>query len=150
METIFWLIVVAVMLVIEIFTLGLTTIWFSLGAVVAAIASVLGAPIWLQIVLFAVVSVIVMVLVRPFAMKVVNRDRVQTNIEEVIGKTAVVIKRIDNRAGEGTVRFRGVEWTARSTDEEVIEIDEDVVIESVSGVKLIVRRAEKENREVEK
>ena len=46
MLTIFWLILVAVMLVVEIFTMGLTTIWFSLGAVAAAIAAGLGAPLW--------------------------------------------------------------------------------------------------------
>ncbi len=141
METIFWLIVVAIMLIIEIFTLGLTTIWFSLGAVVSAVAAGLGAPIWLQVFLFVIVSVLVMVLVRPFAMKVVNKERTRTNIEEVIGKKAVVIEKIDNRNGLGKVRFRGVEWTARSTDETaVIDVDENVIIESVSGVKLMVKK----------
>ena len=62
MLTIFWLVLVAIMLVIEIFTLGLTTIWFSLGGVAAAIAAGLNSPLWLQIVLFAGVSVVVMVL----------------------------------------------------------------------------------------
>ena len=70
--TVLWLIVVAVMLVIEIFTMGLTTIWFSIGAVAAAVASGFSAPVWLQIVLFAAVSVLVMLLVRPFAMKVMD------------------------------------------------------------------------------
>ena len=73
MLTIFWLVLVAIMLVIEIFTLGLTTIWFSLGGVAAAIAAGLNSPLWLQIVLFAGVSVVVMVLVRPFAVKVLDK-----------------------------------------------------------------------------
>ena len=86
MLTIFWLVLVAIMLVIEIFTLGLTTIWFSLGGVAAAIAAGLNSPLWLQIVLFAGVSVVVMVLVRPFAVKVLDKSRAKTNIDELPGR----------------------------------------------------------------
>lgn len=138
MITIFWLAVVAVMLVIEIFTLGLTTIWFSLGAVVAAVAAGLGAPLWLQILLFSAVSVLIMCLVRPFAMKVMDKNRMKTNIEEVVGEQAEVIEAIDNQKEQGKVRFRGVEWMARSTDGSKISVGEMVTVDAVSGVKLIV------------
>lgn len=140
MNTIIWLIIVAVMLIIEIFTMGLTTIWFSLGAVVAAIASGLEAPIWLQIVLFSVVSVLVMILVRPFAVKVINKERIKTNIEEIVGEKAVVIEEIDNEKEKGMVRYRGVEWMARSVDGSILAVDEIVTIDTVSGVKLIVKK----------
>lgn len=133
MLTIFWLVLVAIMLVIEIFTLGLTTIWFSLGGVAAAIAAGLNSPLWLQIVLFAGVSVVVMVLVRPFAVKVLDKSRAKTNIDELPGQT------IDNAKGSGTVRLRGVEWMARSVDDTVIEEGKVVTIQSVSGVKLLVK-----------
>ena len=141
MVTIFWLVVVAVMLVIEIFTMGLTTIWFSLGAVAAAIAAALGAPLWVQILLFSVVSVLIMLLVRPFAMKVMDKSRTKTNIEEVIGEQAEVIEDIDNQRERGKVRYRGVEWMARSVDGNKIAVGEMVMVESVAGVKLIVRKA---------
>ena len=141
MMTIFWLVVVAVMLVIEIFTMGLTTIWFSLGAVAAAIAAALGAPLWVQILLFSVVSVLIMLLVRPFAMKVMDKNRTKTNIEEVIGEQAEVIEDIDNQRERGKVRYRGVEWMARSADGNKIAVGEMVTVESVAGVKLIVRKA---------
>lgn len=140
MYTIFWLIVVAVMLVIEIFTMGLTTIWFSIGAAMSAVASGLGAPLWLQIVLFCVVSVVIMFLARPFALKVVNGERTKTNVDELAGEQAVVIEEIDNQKEKGSVRLRGVEWMARSTDGTIIAVDEVVTVDSVSGVKLIVRR----------
>lgn len=140
MLTIFWLVVVAVMLVIEIFTLGLTTIWFSLGAVVAAIAAGLSAPLWVQILLFSVVSVVVMLLVRPFAMRVMDKNRTKTNIEEVVGEYAEVIEGIDNQKEQGKVRFRGVEWMARSVDESKISVGEVVTVEAVSGVKLMVKK----------
>ncbi len=135
---IIWLIIVAVMLVIEIFTMGLTTIWFSIGAVFAAIAAGFSAPLWLQITLFVVVSVLVMLLVRPFAMKVMNKDRTKTNIDEVVGQKAIVIEEIDNQMDRGKVSFRGVEWMARSSADKIIPADEVVTILSVSGVKLYV------------
>lgn len=137
---IFWLILVAVMLVIEIFTLGLTTIWFSLGAVAAAIAAGVDAPLWIQILLFSVVSVVIMILVRPFAMKVMDKNRTKTNIEDVIGGQAEVIEEIDNLKEQGRVRFRGVEWMARSFDGDGIAAGEVVTIEAVSGVKLLVKK----------
>ena len=118
MLTIFWLVLVAIMLVIEIFTLGLTTIWFSLGGVAA---------------------VVVMVLVRPFAVKVLDKNRAKTNIDELPGQKAEVIETIDNAKGSGTVRLRGVEWMARSVDDTVIEEGKVVTIQSVSGVKLLVK-----------
>lgn len=147
MVTIFWLIVVAVMLVIEIFTMGLTTIWFSIGAVVAAIASGIGAPIWLQALLFSVVSVVIMLLVRPFAMKVINKDGIKTNIEEIIGKRAEVIEEINNRREQGKVRFRGVEWMARSSDGTKLAVGEVVTVEAITGVKMLVTKSEKTSEE---
>ena len=140
MLTIFWLSLVAVMLVIEIFTMGLTTIWFSLGAVAAAIAAGLGAPLWVQILLFTVVSVVIMILVRPFALKVMDRNRTKTNIDEVIGKQAEVIEPIDNQKEQGKVRFRGVEWMARSVDGSTVAAGDVVTVEEVSGVKLLVKK----------
>lgn len=140
MTTIVWLLIVAIMLVIEIFTMGLTTIWFSFGAAVAAAASALSAPLWLQITLFCIVSVGTMVLVRPYAVKIQNKNRVKTNIDEYIGQQAVVIEEINNQLGTGKVRYRGIEWMARSTEGETIPADELVTIESLSGVKLIVKK----------
>ncbi|MCI5731215.1 MAG: NfeD family protein [Eubacterium sp.] len=140
MLTIFWLILVAVMLVVEIFTMGLTTIWFSLGAVAAAIAAGLGAPLWVQILLFTVVSVVIMILVRPFALKVMDRNRTKTNIDEVIGQQAEVIEPIDNQKEQGKVRFRGVEWMARSVDGSTVAAGDVVTVEEVSGVKLLVKK----------
>lgn len=140
MMTVFWLIVVAVALVIEIFTMGLTTIWFGLGAVAAAITAAIGGPLWLQIVLFSVVSVVIMLLVRPFAMKVMKKGETKTNVDSLIGKQVVVIETIDNVRGTGKVKCQGVEWMARSTDDSVYAVDDLVVIDSVSGVKLIVKK----------
>ncbi len=134
-----WLIVLAVMLVIEIITLGLTTIWFGLGAAGAAIVAWLGFGIWIQLAVFAVVSVIAMALCRPFAMKFMNRAKEKTNVEDVVGKTVLVSEAINNERAVGQVKLNGVEWTARSEDDSIIPENERVTIVAVEGVKLIVK-----------
>ena len=138
--TVLWLIVVAVMLVIEIFTMGLTTIWFSIGAVAAAVASGFSAPVWHQIVLFAAVSVLVMLLVRPFAMKVMDSGKMKTNLDEIAGQKVRVLEEINNSEGTGKVMYRGVEWMARSVDDAVMAKDSIVTVQSISGVKLMVTK----------
>lgn len=137
---IIWLVIVAVMLIIEIFTMGLTTIWFSIGALASAVAAALGAPLWVQAFLFIAVSLFVMFLVRPFAMRVMNRERMKTNLDAVIGERAVVQEAIDNQNERGKVIFRGVEWMARSIDDTLIPEGEAVQIEEISGVKLVVKK----------
>lgn len=140
MEGIFWLIVVVVMAVIEIITLGLTTIWFAGGALVAFLASLFGASLPVQIVLFVLVSLILLAFTRPFAVKFVNKDRIKTNAESLIGKTAVVLEEINNLKAQGLVSINGQDWTARTVDDTVIEKDTVVEIMEISGVKLMVKK----------
>ena len=140
MEGIFWLIVLVVMRVIEIITLGLTTVWFAGGALAAFIASLLGANIVVQVILFVVVSVLLLALTRPLAVEYLNKDRIRTNAESLIGKTAVVKQEIDNLNAQGQVSVDGQEWTARSVEEQVIPKNVQVEIVEINGVKLMVRQ----------
>lgn len=139
MEAVYWLILLAILIVIEIATLGLTTIWFAGGSLVAFIAAMLGANDFIQIVLFFTVSFASLYFTRPVAVKYLNANRTKTNYEELIGKEAKVITKIDNFNQSGSVMVNGLEWTAR-TDEDgkIIMPDTKVIIVKVSGVKLIV------------
>lgn len=138
-EWICWLALIVVLLVIELLTLGLTTIWFAGGAVAAFAASMLGAGLMVQIIVFLAVSILLLVFTRPFAAKYINRNRVRTNVDSLIGEKAVVIQEIDNLAATGEVRVEGKVWMARTqSDEERIPADATVTILKVSGVKLIV------------
>lgn len=145
MEGMIWIGVLVLMLIIEVVTLGLTTIWFAGGALVAFISSLLGAPLPLQIVLFLVVSVVLLLVTRPIAVKFFNKDRVKTNADSLIGKSAVVLEEVNNLQATGLVQVDGQEWTARSSDDSIIEKGKEVLIEQISGVKLIIK--EKENVE---
>ena len=136
---IFWLVVMVALIVIELATLGLTTIWFACGALVAVVAAALDAPLLLQILMFVVVSFAVLLAVRPIAVKYFNKDRTRTNIESMIGRQAIVVSEIDNMQGIGQVTVNGMEWSARSTINELkIAVGHVVVIRAVDGVKLIV------------
>lgn len=138
-EVTIWLAVLVVCVGIEIATMGLTTIWFAGGALVSAILAALNAPRWLQIVAFFVVSLILLYLTRPVAVKYFNKDRVKTNVESLIGRQAIVISEIDNLQGIGQITVGGQEWSARSVKDDVqLPVGSVVVVRSVSGVKLIV------------
>jgi membrane protein implicated in regulation of membrane protease activity len=142
----YWLILFVILIVVEIITLGLTTIWFAGGALIAFVASVLGAPLWLQIVLFFLASFLLLFFTRPIAMKYLNTSRTKTNAESLIGKTAVVTIDIDNLKGEGSVIVEGQEWTARAVkDETIIQKEEHVIIKEIKGVKLIVDQKREES-----
>lgn len=144
---IFWLVLLIVAIVAEVMTMGLTTIWFAGGALVAILAAVLHAPIWLQIVLFFLVSLLLLAFTRPVAVKYFNKDRVRTNVESMVGRQAVVTGEIDNIQSIGQVTLSGQEWSARSTDDRVrIPVGSVVDVVSVSGVKLIVKVDEQMQR----
>ena len=136
----FWLISFVVLILIEIATLGLTTIWFAGGALAATIAAALGVPIYWQLALFLVISIALLIFTRPIAVKYFNKDRVRTNVESLVGRSAIVISEIDNLQGIGQVSVNGQEWSARSEMENGrLPVGAVVVIVAISGVKLIVR-----------
>lgn len=135
-----WLVVLIVTITIEVGTLGLTSIWFAGGALAALIVAVFSLPVWLQILIFFVVSLLLLVFTRPIAVKYFNKDRVRTNVESMVGRQAIVISEIDNLQGIGQVTVGGQEWSARSEDDKVnMAVGTVVVVVAVSGVKLIVR-----------
>jgi membrane protein implicated in regulation of membrane protease activity len=141
MEAFYWLIAVAVFLIIEITTLGLTTIWFAGGSLLAFFASLLGAGFAIQFILFFVVSLVLLYFTRPLAVKYFNNHRSKTNYESLIGLEAKVTSRIDNFNQTGTAIVNGQEWTARSEqDNIIIEPDTRVKIVAIKGVKLIVAK----------
>ena len=137
--TVVWLAILVILVVIELITMGLTTIWFAGGALVAACISIPGTPLALQILVFLVVSALLLYFTRPVAVKYFNRDRVRTNVESMVGRQAIVISEINNIEGTGQVNTGGMEWTARSSYHNVvIPVGAVVTILGVDGVKLIV------------
>ena len=143
MQPLIWLGILALLLVVEAITAGLTTIWFAGGALAAAIASGIGVGIVPQLLLFFGVSLVLLIFTRPVAMKLMNKNTEKTNVDSLLGKTAVVIQKIDNLAQTGQVRINDIEWMARTSDDtKTIPVDTVVIIKAVHGVKLIVEPKE--------
>lgn len=137
--TMIWLVILVLLVVIELLTMGLTTVWFAGGALVATLASLAGMPPAIQIILFLVVSGLLLFFTRPIAVKYFNKDRVRTNAESLVGRQAIVISEIDNLQGIGQVNVGGMEWSARSRDENItLPVGAVVVVLAIDGVKLIV------------
>lgn len=143
-----WLIIFVACIVIEIITMGLTTIWFAGGSLVAAVSAAFSAPLWLQLLLFVAVSFVLLYFTRPIAVKYFNKDRIKTNVESLIDKQAIVISEIDNLQGIGQVTVGGQEWSARTVKDGItLPVGCVVVIRAINGVKLMVEEKEQKQEE---
>ena len=136
---IIWAILIIVAALIEINTMDLTSIWFSIGALLAFILAVGQAPLWLQFTVFIGASLILILSVRPIAKKYLRTNVINTNSDRLVGKVAICTKHIP--AGErGEVKIDGKYWMAITTSEDDIEADEKVEVLAIEGVKLVVDR----------
>ncbi len=135
-----WLGVIVAMVIVEICTTQLVSIWFAVGAFGAFISAIAGVDeLWIQIIVFVAVSAIALAATRPVVRKIIKRKAVPTNADRAIGQTGTVIDKIDNSAETGLVKVDGSVWTARSEDGSVIENGQIVTVCEIRGVKLIVK-----------
>lgn len=138
--TLFWLIAMIALFVIEAATVNLVTLWFAFGALGALITSLLHGQLWLQVVVFIAVTVITLIPTRKLAKKYFSKSHHQaTNSDMVIGKDCTVTEEINNLLATGAVKCLGKEWSARSESGEKIAVGETVTAIAIEGVKLIVR-----------
>jgi membrane protein implicated in regulation of membrane protease activity len=138
-QFVFWLIVLALCAIVELVTMGLTSVWFAGGALVAAIVSLFCPYFWVQVIVFAAVSFGMLIFTKPVAVKYFNKGRVRTNAESLIGERGIVVSEIDNIKAIGEVTVKGLDWSARSViDGIVIPEKAVVVIKQIEGNKLIV------------
>ncbi len=145
MEILCWLLIAAIFIVVELVSLGLTTIWFAGGAFIAAIVAALGANVIVQILCFIAFSLVLLFFTRPVAIKYLDSKTEKTNAEALVGQNAVVISEINNAESTGQAKVNGMEWTARARDDAiVIPKGESVRIVEIQGVKLIVETINKE------
>lgn len=140
-----WIVLAIAFLIVEFGTVTLVSVWFVVGALAALAAFYLGAPLWLQVLIFAGVSLAMLLLLRPFLRKFVDPHKVPTNVDAMIGKEALVTEEIDNLLGVGAVKVGGVLWTARSASGAHIPVGTVVTVQAVEGVKALVAPAQEQN-----
>ena len=130
-----------VFVLVELMTVGLTSIWFAAGSFVAFIIALLGGNVVVQGIAFILVSVVLLALTKPWAGKYINSRTVKTNVDSLVGERAVLTEDADSMKQTGKAVVNGQEWTVRPQDEtQVIRKGELIEVVKISGVKLIVKR----------
>lgn len=140
MDWIFWLILVIVLTIIEVATVNLLTIWFVISGIVALILSFFIEDVAIVSTIFAVLGIILLITTRPILKKYLPTQRERTNIDRVIGMKGIVTEEIKKNV-IGEVKVGGKKWSAISNKK--IEVDEEVIVDAIDGVKLIVRKGDK-------
>ena len=135
---IFWLVLLILFLAAEGATAAVTTIWFAAGALIAMIAAALDAQLWMQVTLFIVISIALLLALRPILKKYITPRQTKTNIDALIGSQGLVLEDIANLNGTGKIKLNGMEWTARSAAGTVIPAGSVIRVEKIEGVKAIV------------
>ena len=141
LSAIIWLILMIIFLITEAATVVLTSLWFAAGALAAMVASLLGAPLWLQILLFLAVSAVLLSFLRPMVSKHLTPRLAKTNVDAIVGSQGYVLSDIDNISATGKVKLGAMEWTARSTGGDPIPAGTLVQVDKVEGVKVFVSPA---------
>lgn len=142
MDSIYWLLLFIILLVIEVLTMGLTTIWFAGGALAAFVLSlILGNMLEIEVAVFIVVSVVLLLFTRPWAMRYLNRRTIHTNADSIVGMVVRVTEPVDNMLGRGAAQADGKIWTARSAKDGVTFAEGELaVVQEIRGVKLILQK----------
>lgn len=133
-----WIFIALIALIIEFNTADLSSIWATFGGVVTMIVAIFCKIIWVQIVVFIVVTLLGLIIIKRFVKRYVKRNEIQTNSDALVGKTAIVTKKIEKDL-VGAAKVEGKEWSAISKNNEEIEENTKVEILAIEGVKLIVK-----------
>ena len=144
-----WLGAIVLFGVAEVVTEGMISIWFVAGSLAGLVTCMSGwalgglSPEATQVLVFAVVSALALVITRPLVRRFMTRPRIPTNSDRVVGMTAKVTEPVDNDRASGAVYVDGKTWTARSADGSVIPAGTQVKVQKIEGVKLLVQYSEK-------
>ena len=133
-----WFFLLVVFILAEANTVTLVSSWFAIGALAAMIASLLSAPLWLQLLLFFGISVLLLAALRPIARKYFTPNLTKTNVDSIVGSSGLVTADICNNEGTGQVKLGSMEWTARSASGEDIPAGTLIKVDRIEGVKVIV------------
>ena len=135
-----WIGLIVIFVIVEAATVQLVTVWFAVGGIAGIIAYTFGLEIWMQILIFAVVSAVALAVTRPFVKRFTKGRKQPTNADRYIGQEATVTEPISNELSKGAVRIGGLEWTARTVDNSEVDKGERVTVEAIAGAKLLVKR----------
>ena len=135
-----WLAVAVILAVVELLSMDFVLLMFALGALAAAGATALGAPLWLAVAVFAVVSVALLFLLRPALVhRLHSGPTLSTGFSNLVGKRALVLQSVDSR--DGRVRIGSDEWSARTADAQTIDVGIEARVVAIDGATAVVTAA---------
>ena len=137
-----WFALTVILLIAEAATVTVISLWFAAGALAAMVTALLGAGLWVQAVVFVLVSAAALTALRPLVRKHLTPKLTATNIDSVIGSVGIVTGTIDNLTATGQVKLNGMEWSARSTSGNTLEAGTKIRVDKIEGVKVFVSPAE--------
>ena len=137
----FWLAIIVLAIVVEVFTEQLVSIWFIPGALISILVDLLDGKLIWQVIVFLAISVVGIIIGKKFLSKYKNGNSNKTNIDAIIGEKCIVTEKIDNFAGCGQAKVHGQVWSARGVlEDDVFEPGEILQIVAIEGVKLICKK----------
>ena len=134
-----WLIASGVFFIIEIFTVGFLIFWLGIGALIAMLISFLTSNIIIQTTVFVISSGLLIFATKPLVNKITKKEIVPTNVYSIVGKKGIVIEDINWSTGTGQIKSEGEVWSAKTNEQINIPKGTEVEIESIDGVKVIVK-----------
>ena len=134
-----WMIIAAIFIVGEIFTMGFFLLWFGVGAAIAGILAILGLGIGWQLGAFVIISGVLFVVSRRFAERFSKKQPPGIGADRFIGKECIVLEEIDNMKNTGSIRLKKEEWRADSETGEVIPVGTRVEVTRLDGTHLVVK-----------
>jgi membrane protein implicated in regulation of membrane protease activity len=134
----FWVALTVIFAIIEVFTLGLTTVWFAIASLVMVFLSFLHIPLVIQVMIFLVISAVLLFFTRPIAIKKFKMGGEKTNVDSLVGKCALVTKKI-TEFDRGEVKLNGLIWTARTEDGSTLEEGSKCEVVRIEGVQAVVK-----------
>ena len=137
---IFWAILFVALVIIELCTFQLVSIWLAIGALFAMLSEFLHFPFIGQLAVFAISSALLLFISLPLIKKNAASKKISTNSDLDVGKHATVIEEINNQLSKGRVNLNGIDWSAVSADDSVIPSGSVVIVSQVSGAKLTVEK----------
>jgi membrane protein implicated in regulation of membrane protease activity len=137
-----WFVLTVILLIAEAATVTVISLWFAAGALAAMVTALLGGAVWIQTLVFVLVSAAALTALRPLVRKHLTPKLTATNIDSVIGSVGIVTGTIDNLTATGQVKLNGMEWSARSSSGDTLEVGTKVRVDKIEGVKVFVSPAE--------
>ena len=137
-----WFVLTVILLIAEAATVTVISLWFAAGALAAMVTALLGGAVWIQTLVFVLVSAAALTALRPLVRKHLTPKLTATNIDSVIGSVGIVTGTIDDLTATGQVKLNGMEWSARSTSGDTLEVGTKVRVDKIEGVKVFVSPAE--------